>query len=90
MPLKILNRHHKASFTDQTITLDGTSYIGCKFTKCRVRYGGGLTDLQYNNFNSCSFEYFGAADRTVAFAKEMNIELHGGGLHLYEGKSTAR
>ena len=81
-PAKVGLSAHDATFADTVIDLDGSSYTGCSFERCRIRYGGGdLKVLSVNRFNHCNFEFVGPAQNTLAFLKGL---YHGGGKDLVE------
>lgn len=71
-----------ATFADTLIDLDGSTYTGCTFERCRIRYGGGdLKVLSVNRFSHCNFEFIGPAQNTLVFLKSL---YHGGGKDLVE------
>lgn len=64
------------SFNDMTICLDGATFIGCKFDRCRLTFSGILAvTLEKNEFNECTWEFTGPAQATVGFM----TQLHAGG-----------
>ena len=68
----------KKTFNNQTINLDGNEYSQCTFRTCRLVYAGGpLPTFKDFNFDNCSFELDGAADRTVAFLNSV-AQIQGG------------
>lgn len=55
-------------FENLTITLDGGTFHGCTFTRCRLRfYGMALPDLGGNSFDDCEWDFVGHAGDTIAF-----------------------
>jgi hypothetical protein len=64
------------TFTDQELTgrvlLDGGTFERCRFRKASLVYiGGAAPTLVSCSFHEVSFEFSGAAGRTVAFLKAM-------------------
>ena len=65
-------------FDDLTITLDGGTFHGCTFTRCRLRFGGlALPDLGGNRFEQCEWDFVGPARDTLAFMQVLYHD-HGG------------
>lgn len=65
---------------DETIELDGKSFVDCRFDKAVLAYAGG----DYPSFVNCSFGntgwlFTGAALRTVRFLQEINAVSGGTG-----------
>lgn len=57
------------TFTAATVVLDDCCFVDCKFTNCRLLYGGGD-----NNFVNCKLEdsgwlLYGAAEKTAMFLR---------------------
>lgn len=71
------------TFEDLTITLDGGTFHGCRFVRCRLRFGGvALPELGGNRFDQCEWDFIGAARDTLAF---MQVLYHDqGGVELVE------
>ncbi|MGZ3375530.1 MAG: hypothetical protein ACXU8S_02930 [Phenylobacterium sp.] len=66
----------RRTFTDQELTgrvlLDGGTFDHCRFHKAALIYIGGTPpNLVSCSFRDVSFEFSGAAGRTVAFLKGM-------------------
>jgi hypothetical protein len=59
-----------ATFTGETITLDGKSYRGCRFVRCKIVYRGAApTDLIENDFEDGDLCFEGPASHTMGFLK---------------------
>jgi len=70
------------SFNDMTICLDGATFIGCKFDRCRLTFSGVLAvNLEKNEFNECIWEFSGPAQNTIGF---MTLLYSGGAKELIE------
>ena len=66
-------------FEDITLTLDGATFHGCTFIRCRLRYSGLLApELGGNKFEQCEWEFVGPARDTLAFLQTLYHD-HGGG-----------
>ena len=57
------------TFQDLTIALDGGTFHGCTFVRCRLRFSGlAMPDLGGGNrFDSCEWDFLGPASNTLAF-----------------------
>jgi hypothetical protein len=65
-------------FEDLTITLDGGTFHGCTFVRCRLRFGGlALPDLGGNSFEACEWDFIGPARDALAFLQVLYHD-HGG------------
>jgi hypothetical protein len=65
-------------FESLTITLDGQTFHGCTFTRCRLRFNGqALPDLGGNTFSDCEWDFVGHAGDTLAFLQTLYHD-HGG------------
>jgi hypothetical protein len=72
----------KQTFKDLTISLDGSTFVGCTFNHCKLIYSGMLpVTLEDNVFNNCSWDFSGAARNTVGFMSALYM---GGGKELIE------
>lgn len=57
-------------FENESIILDGNSFVDCIMKNCEIRYSGGETPkLVGNDFIDSRFELHGAANRTLAFLR---------------------
>ena len=70
------------TFTDQAFTgrvvLDDASFCGCTFQRTVLVYSGGAPPrLQDCTFKGVTFEFAGAAARTLAFLKAMSAPSSG-------------
>lgn len=55
-------------YEDLTITLDGGTFHGCSFVRCRLQFSGlALPDLERNSFEQCEWDFVGPARDTLAF-----------------------
>lgn len=71
-----LDGEDRRTFVDQDLTgrvlLDGATFDHCRFHKAALIYIGGTPPTLVNcSFREVSFEFAGAAGRTVAFLKGM-------------------
>jgi hypothetical protein len=65
-------------FENQTITLDGGTFHGCTFVRCRLRFAGLMPpELGGNMFQQCEWEFIGPARETLAFLQVLYHD-HGG------------
>ena len=66
-------------FEDLTITLDGGTFHGCTFLRCRLRFAGlAMPDLGGgNSFEGCEWDFVGAAGNTLGFLQTLFHD-HGG------------
>ena len=67
------------TFQDLTIALDGGTFHGCTFVRCRLRFSGlAMPDLGGGNrFDSCEWDFLGPAGNTLAFLQMLHQD-HGG------------
>jgi hypothetical protein len=70
-------------FTQETLQLDGESFEGCEFRKCRLVYTGGevpkFTDCR---FDACDWKFEGPAARTL---EHLKVVWGAGGKALVQG-----
>ena len=65
-------------YEDLTITLDGGTFHGCSFLRCRLRFSGlALPDLDRNSFEQCEWDFVGPAHDTLVFLQALYHD-HGG------------
>lgn len=70
-------RYEKKTFVEQSIVIDGHSFIECKLERCQLIYtGAALPTLQHCSFFDCTWKFDGPAARTVM----MMTALYGGGM----------
>lgn len=70
-------RYKDEKFENREVVLDGSTFEGCTFTKCRVVFeGGALPEMVNNGFHDCEWYFGGPAGRTMAFLSA----LYAGGL----------
>jgi hypothetical protein len=73
-PMIALNQR----FEDLTITLDGGTFHGCTFVRCRLRFSGlALPELGGNKFEACEWDFIGPASNMLAFLQTLYHD-HGG------------
>ena len=61
-------RHQGATFTNQTVVLDGNDYLNCTFTNCELVFRAtGTVSLTGVTANNCRWTFEGAAGLTVKF-----------------------
>jgi hypothetical protein len=88
-PRTLLERHPMIAmnqkFEDLTITLDGGTFHGCTFTRCRLRFSGlTLPELGGGNkFENCEWDFIGPANNTLAFLQMLDHDY--GGAEMVEG-----
>jgi hypothetical protein len=49
----------------KTIVMDDKHFVGCKYTECKLIYGGGETQSTDSVFEKCPIVFSGAAQRTI-------------------------
>ena len=65
-------------YEDLTLTLDGGTFHGCTFVRCRLRFSGQLVpELGGNKFEQCEWDFVGPARDTLAFLQVLYHD-HGG------------
>lgn len=58
----------KQTFEDTTISLDGGSFYGCTFNRCKLQFSGLLSiTLEGGRYNDCNWEFTGPAANTISF-----------------------
>jgi hypothetical protein len=56
------------TFNDMTISMDGGSFYGCTFNRCKLQFSGLLPiTLDRGNYHDCNWEFSGPAANTVTF-----------------------
>src|SRR5215467_11516087 len=56
------------TFEDITVCLDGSSFYGCTFRRCKLQLSALLPNFLVGcNFDNCTWEFGGPAANTVAF-----------------------
>jgi hypothetical protein len=56
------------TFNDVTISLDGGSFYGCTFNRCKLRVSGLLpVTLEGGSFQDCNWELVGPAANILSF-----------------------
>ena len=61
------------NFEDETVNLDGNTYLRCNFTRCTIIYSGGeIPKLAHCNFTGESWRFEGAAERTLILLQEFS------------------
>ena len=60
------------TFEESLIELDGISFEQCRFVRCKLVYGGGVSvDFQDCSFEQCHWIFEGPADRTLVFLSSL-------------------
>jgi hypothetical protein len=78
-----INDPEKSNIQDMTISLDGGSFYGCTFNRCKLQFSTLLPiTLDRGNYNDCNWEFAGPASNTVAF---MTAVYKGRGRDIVEG-----
>jgi len=74
---------HDETYEENTISLDGASFYGCTFRRCKLIFSGLLPfTLEGGVYHDCNWEFAGPAANTIAFLPA----LHKAGAHdLIEG-----
>lgn len=71
------------NFEGLTITLDGGTFRGCTFTRCRLQFSGIMpVGLGGNRFDQCEWDFIGPAATTLAFMQTLYHDQ--GGVELIE------
>lgn len=67
------------TFEDLTIALDGGTFHGCTFVRCRLRFSGlAMPELGGGNrFDSCEWDFLGPAGNTLAFLQVLSRDYGG-------------
>jgi hypothetical protein len=61
-------KHHKTTFTDESLVVDGNEYTGCRFVRCEIIFAGGsLPTMDSNFFDECRWKFDGPAARAIQF-----------------------
>ncbi len=77
--------HDGKSWTDVSEVIDGNKYTNCRFERCTMVYKGGeLPHMSHCHFESCSWQFAGAAERTLVFMRHMYQGMGQGGKDLIE------
>ena len=58
-------------FENENITLDGNSYLRCKFKNCHLIYGGGAITIEGCSFVDVSWGFDGDAARAILFMRSI-------------------
>ena len=67
-----MNTVLNSTFENTSVNLDNTSFEGCKFTRCRMVFGGtGPVSLVNCTFNDVSWHMTGPAENTLSFLRAM-------------------
>jgi hypothetical protein len=57
-----------ATFTDETVVLDGNDYLNCTFNNCEIVFNGTApVTLNGITFNDCRWTFDGPAGLTITF-----------------------
>jgi hypothetical protein len=65
-------------FEDLTITIDGGTFHGCTFVRCKLRFSGlAVPELGGNRFEHCEWDFVGPAGDTLGFLQTLYHD-HGG------------
>ena len=60
--------HEGASFSNETVVLDGNEYRNCTFTNCEIIFGATAgVSLNGISFNNCRWTFTGPAGTTINF-----------------------
>ncbi len=61
-------RHQGATFSNETVVLDGNEYLDCTFTNCDIVYRGtAAVSLDGVTTDNCRWTFEGSAGMTVKF-----------------------
>ena len=50
---------------NKTLAMDGTQFIDCSITNCKLKYNGGIVVLRGTALSNCTWEFAGPALNTV-------------------------
>lgn len=64
-----LQKESESTYQNSRFSIDGKSYIKCKFENCELIYEGGSYELRDNTFTNCRLILKGAAGRTFDLIK---------------------
>jgi hypothetical protein len=71
-------------FHDITVYLDGSTFLGCAFERCRFVFSGLIpSHLEGCRFTECKWEFAGPAANVIGFLTSL-YSLGGGGKDLVE------
>jgi hypothetical protein len=63
---------HNERYNEATLFLDGSTFVGCNFSRCRFVYSGYLPfHFEKCGFNGCKWTFNGPAANTVAFMQSV-------------------
>jgi len=75
--------HHK-KYENISVSLDGGTFVGCEFTRCRMIFSGLLpVTLEGGRFSECQWEFSGPAAQAIGFMAAIYAQ-GGGGAELIE------
>jgi hypothetical protein len=69
---RVQMRFDNQTFINRDIRLENNEYVGCTFERCMIWYNAsGPVALQGNRFNECTWQFDGAAARTIKFMTDI-------------------
>src|SRR5215212_11583382 len=70
---KFMAQQQDATFTDETVVLDGNDYLNCTFNNCEIVFNGTApVTLNGINFNDCRWTFDGPAGLTINFLTSLS------------------
>jgi hypothetical protein len=73
------------TLSDVTEVIDGNHYTDCRFEKCLMIYrGGDIPHINGCQFETCTWKFEGAAERTLTFMRQVYHGMGAGGRQLIE------
>jgi len=64
-----------ATFADETVRLDGRTFVSCTFGGCRIAYAGGSTQLVGCTFTDCAWHLEEGAANTVELLEALGARM---------------
>lgn len=73
-----VEKHQNVTFENQTVELDGSSFVACTFRDCVLAFRGSApTGIQNCGMIRCRWQFEDAAAITLSFVREMHNSLGG-------------
>lgn len=78
------------TLSNVTEVIDGNQYDNCRFENCTMVYRGGeIPHISGCQFDNCSWQFDGAAERTLLFMRQLYHGMGAGGAQLIEATLDA-
>ncbi|MGI4829427.1 MAG: hypothetical protein ACRYFU_14715 [Janthinobacterium lividum] len=65
-----------ATFTGESLTLDGKHFIGCTLVNCLLSYSGQDVIFERTAIKGCRHVFFGRARQTVHYLQNLGLMEH--------------